>query len=150
MGDALKVAVIGIGRMGAPMAGHIVDAGHEVRVFDVSAEAVSALVARGAIAAGSPAEAARDAQVVCVVVFDDAQALEVISGPDGVFGTVAAGAVVTVHTTVGIDTIRTLATLGEHNGVSVVDAGISGGEEGAKQRARLRALLPTADPGGDH
>ena len=145
MGDALKVAVIGIGRMGAPMAGHIVDAGHEVRVFDVSAEAVSALVARGAIAAGSPAEAARDAQVVCVVVFDDAQALEVISGPDGVFDTVAAGAVVTVHTTVGIDTIRTLATLGEHNGVSVVDAGISGGEEGSKA-----GTLLTMVGGPDH
>jgi F-type H+-transporting ATPase subunit b len=64
-----KVAVLGVGRMGAPMAGHLVDAGHEVRVSDISAEAVALLVKRGAIAAASPAEAAQDADVVCVVVF---------------------------------------------------------------------------------
>jgi len=132
MNEPKKVAVLGVGRMGAPMAGHLVDAGHEVRVFDISAEAVALLVKRGAIAAASPAEAAQDADVVCVVVFDDAQAIEVISGPAGVFSTLKSGAVVAVHTTVGIDTIRTLADLGDRQGVAIVDAGISGGEEGSQ------------------
>lgn len=118
--------------MGAPMAGHLVDAGHEVRIFDISAEAVAALVERGAIAAASPAEAAQGADAVCVVVFDDAQAIEVISGTEGVLSALKPGAVVTVHTTVAIDTIRMLADLGAQQGVDIVDAGISGGEEGSQ------------------
>jgi len=132
MSEPKKVAVLGVGRMGAPMAGHLVDAGHEVRVFDISADALAPLVERGAIAAASPAEAAQDADVVCVVVFDDAQAIEVISGPVGVLSTLKSGAVVAVHTTVAIDTIRTLAALGDRHGVAIVDAGISGGEEGSQ------------------
>lgn len=132
MGEPKKVAVLGVGRMGAPMAGHLVDAGHEVRVFDISAGAVAPLVERGAIAAASPAEAAQDADAVCVVVFDDAQAIEVISGPGGVLSTLASGSVVAVHTTVAIDTIKTLADLGAQQGVAIVDAGISGGEEGSQ------------------
>lgn len=132
MREPIKVAVIGLGRMGGPIAGHLVDAGFEVRVFDIATDAVAALVARGALAAESPAEAAREARVVCVVVFDDAQATEVIAGPTGVLTTVAAGAVIAVHTTVGIDTIRALAATAAQHGASVVDAGISGGEEGSQ------------------
>ena len=49
--DPVKVAVIGLGRMGGPIAGHLIDVGHEVRVFDISDDAVAALEARGAIAA---------------------------------------------------------------------------------------------------
>jgi 3-hydroxyisobutyrate dehydrogenase len=126
------------------MAGHIIDAGHEVRIFDVSAEALTTLVERGALAADSPAEAAQDADVVCVVVFDDSQAIEVISGPEGVLNTLKPGAVVAVHTTVAIDTIRTLAELGDRQGVAIVDAGISGGEEGS-QAGTLLTMVGGAD-----
>ena len=140
MSEPKKVAVLGVGRMGAPMAGHLVDAGHEVRVFDISAEAVAPLMERGASAASSPAEAAQGADVVCVVVFDDAQAIEVISGPAGVFSTLKSGAVVAVHTTVAIDTIRTLAALGDRHGVAIVDAGISGGEEGSQAGTLLTMI----------
>ncbi len=132
MSELLKVAVIGVGRMGGPIAGNLIEAGHEVRVFDVSSDAVAALVDRGAIASATPAEAADGAAVVCVVVFDDAQTREVLTGVDGVLASLAAGSVVAIHTTVGIDTIRDLAIAGEAVGVSVLDAGISGGEEGAK------------------
>ena len=145
MNDRQRVAVIGVGRMGGPMAGHIIDAGHEVRIFDISAEALTALVERGALAADSPAAAAQDADVVCVVVFDDRQALEVIGGPDGVLSTLAPGAVVAVHTTVAIDTIRTLAQQGEQCGVAVVDAGISGGEEGSKAGTLLTMVGGSQD-----
>jgi 3-hydroxyisobutyrate dehydrogenase len=132
MSELKTIAVLGVGRMGAPMAGHLVDAGHEVRVYDVAPGAVVGLVERGATAATSPADAARGADVVCVVVFDDAQAIEVISGSEGVLSTLESGAVVAVHTTVAIDTIRTLAELGARQGVAIVDAGISGGEEGSQ------------------
>ncbi len=70
-------------------------------------------------------------RVVCVVVFDGAQALAVLDGPDGVLSTVDPGAVVGIHTTVSLETIRALAALGDARGVTVLDAGISGGEGGA-------------------
>jgi 3-hydroxyisobutyrate dehydrogenase-like beta-hydroxyacid dehydrogenase len=132
MSEPSKVAVIGVGRMGAPIAGHLIDAGHEVRVFDISEDAVAALVARGAFAAATPAEAAQDAAFVSVVVFDDAQAIDVISGADGVLPVLAAHAVIAVHTTVSIGTIHELAAACASTGVTVLDAGISGGEEGAQ------------------
>jgi len=132
MSEPLKVAVIGVGRMGGPIAGHLIDAGHEVRVFDISEDAIAALVSRGGIACATPAAAAKDAAVVCVVVFDDAQTREVITGVDGVLGVLAPGAILAVHTTVSIDTIHELARTADATGVAVLDAGISGGEEGAK------------------
>jgi 3-hydroxyisobutyrate dehydrogenase len=132
MGDLPKVAVIGVGRMGGPIAGHLIEAGHEVRVFDISEDAVAALVSRGGIACATPAKAAKDAAVVCVVVFDDAQAREVIAGADGVLGELAPDAIIAVHTTVSIATIHELAAAADAVGVAVLDAGISGGEEGAK------------------
>ena len=136
MSEPMKVAVIGVGRMGGPMAGHLVDAGHTVGVFDISDEAVAALVARGANGESSPAAASRDADFVCVVVFDDDQTRAVVLGEDGVLDgvldAVAPGAVIAIHTTVGIGTIRELAAAGAARGVSVIDAGISGGEEGSQ------------------
>lgn len=129
--SALPVAVIGLGRMGGPMADHVARRGHDLRVFDVAPEAVAPRVEVGATAAASPAEAADGAAVVGIVVFDDAQALDVVTGPDGVLRTLAPGAVVTIHTTVTLDTIRALAAAAEERGVQLLDAGISGGEEGA-------------------
>lgn len=145
MSEPMTVAVIGVGRMGGPIASNLLAAGHEVRVFDLSADAVSALVDRGATAAGSPADAARGAGVVCVVVFDDAQAREVIGGHDGVLATLETGAIVAVHTTVAIDTIRDLAEVAQDCGVAVLDAGISGGEEGANAGTLLTMVGGPAD-----
>ena len=82
-------------------------------------------------AAASPAEAADGASVVSLVVFDDAQATEVVTGPDGVLRTLAPGSVIAVHTTVTLDTIHALAAATDAQGVHLLDAGISGGEEGA-------------------
>lgn len=126
------VAMIGLGRMGGPMADCVAHAGHDLRVFDVSADAVAARVAHGAVAAASPADAARDADVVGIVVFDDAQVLEVALGPDGVLAALRPGAVLAVHTTVTLDTIRALAAEASARDIDVLDAGISGGEPGAQ------------------
>jgi 3-hydroxyisobutyrate dehydrogenase-like beta-hydroxyacid dehydrogenase len=139
------VAVVGLGRMGGPMASNLVRAGHEVRVVDVAPEAVAARVAEGAIACATPAEAADGADVVCVVVFDDAQATEVLIGADGVLSRLAPGSVVALHTTVTLDTVRRLAREAEARGVSVLDAGISGGEEGAANGTLLTMLGGPAD-----
>ncbi len=127
----MRGAVLGLGRMGGPMADNAIRAGHDVRVFDVSAEAVQPRVALGATACDSPAAAAEGVDVVAVVVFDDAQARDVVAGPHGVLRSLAPGSVVAIHTTVTLDTVRDLAAEAEQHGVTVLDAGISGGEAGA-------------------
>lgn len=126
------LAVVGLGRMGGPMADNAVAAGLDVRVCDIDPASVAARVERGATAAGSPAEAARGADVVSVVVFDDAQALEVIAGAGGVLDVLAPSAVVVLHTTVTVETVEVLGTAAAAKGVGLVDAGVSGGEPGAR------------------
>lgn len=126
-----RVAMIGLGQMGGPMAACVIGAGFETAVFDVSPDALSRFRDSGVTIATSPAEAARDAVVTCIVVFDDAQALEVVTGEDGVLSTMPPGSVIAIHSTVSPDTIRTLAAAGSGAGVHVIDAGISGGETGA-------------------
>ncbi len=131
------VAFIGLGRMGGPMCDHLPVAGFDVSVFDVASEAMTARVDAGARGATSPADAALGADVVSVVVFDAAQARAVLTGPDGLLSTLAPGAVVCVHTTVSLDTIRELAAIADPHGVTVLDAGISGGEPGAAKGTLL-------------
>jgi 3-hydroxyisobutyrate dehydrogenase-like beta-hydroxyacid dehydrogenase len=126
------VAVIGLGRMGGPMADNLIASGHQVRVFDVVPDAVAARVALGAVAAATPADVADGADVVCVVVFDGAQARDVLAGPNGVLATACRGAVIAVHTTMSIDGIHELGELAEAAGVHLIDAGVTGGEPGAR------------------
>jgi len=140
-----RVAMIGLGRMGGPMADHVIAAGHDVRVYDVAPEAVAPRVVAGATAAASPGEAAVGATIVSVVVFDDAQATEVVAGRDGVLRTLEPGAVVAIHTTVTLETIHALAAAAEHHGVVVLDAGISGGEAGAQAGTLLSLMGGPAD-----
>lgn len=127
----MNVAVIGLGQMGGPMADNVVRAGHDVRVHDVDPGRCAPRVDLGAVAATSPADAARGADVVSIVVFDDAQLVEVLTGADGVLAVLEPGAVVAVHTTSTLPTIRAMAEAAATRGVAVIDAGISGGETGA-------------------
>jgi len=129
--DRVRVAMIGLGRMGGPMTDHVIAAGHDVRVYDVAESALVPRVAAGATAAGSPAGAAAGAEFVDLVVFDDAQVVAVVTGADGVLEVLEPGAIVSVHTTVTLDTIRDVAERAAARGVVVIDAGISGGEDGA-------------------
>lgn len=126
------IAMIGLGKMGGHMANHAVRAGHQIRVFDVSPAAMAEPVSLGATAASSPAEAARGADIVGLVVFDDAQVKDVVAGSNGVLGALEPGAVVVVNTTVKLATIRELAGPLADRGIGLVDAGISGGESGAE------------------
>ena len=127
----LSVAIIGLGRMGGPMADCAIRAGLDVRVFDVAGDAIAPRVAAGASGHRSVAEACAGARVVSVVVFDDAQVLEVVAGPGGVFDAAPPGAVVLIHTTVTLDTIEALSVQAAECGLRLLDAGISGGESGA-------------------
>lgn len=126
-----RVAVIGLGQMGGPMADCLLAAGHTVSVFDISPDAMALRVAKGARAATSPADAAEGATFVSIVVFNDSQLVEVSTGNEGVLRSLNPGAVVAVHTTASLATILEVAAAAEQSGVSVIDAGVSGGEEGA-------------------
>ena len=131
------VAVIGLGRMGGAMADHIIDAGHNVAVFDISEAAMNPRIERGARRATSPADAANGADVITLVVFDDQQARETLMGPVGAIESITPGAVVCVHTTVSIDTMHQLDEYARARGVSILDAGVSGGEPGAAKGTLL-------------
>jgi 3-hydroxyisobutyrate dehydrogenase len=114
------------------MCDHVLARGHEVTVHDPYAPAVAPRQAAGARVASSPADAARGADVVCVVVRDDAEARSAVADPvDGVVAGAAPGTAVLLHSTVSPGTIRDLAALCSVAGLTFLDAPISGGREGA-------------------
>lgn len=126
------VAVIGLGQMGGPIPGHLLRAGHDVRVHDLDPDAVARCVAAGATAGASPAEAAQGSELAAIVVVDDAQVLDVVTGPTGALQTLAPGAIVTIHSTVTLETVFAVAERAAAVGVTVLDAGVSGGQDGAR------------------
>ena len=140
-----KVAMIGLGRMGGPMARHVIEAGFEVSLFDVSAASLEQFSESVTAVASSPADAARAADLACIVVFDDAQTIEVVCGSTGVLTTMQPGSVVTIHSTISPETLRLLADAGTKVGVAVIDAGISGGETGSNAGTLLTMVGGSED-----
>jgi 3-hydroxyisobutyrate dehydrogenase len=117
------IGFVGLGDMGGAMAERIVEAGMDLTVFDVRAEAVDALVARGAKPATSVPDLARASDVVLVCVIDDGQVLDVVR--TGLAGNLRRGSVVVVASSVRPDTIREVAAL-LGTGIDVVDAPVAG------------------------
>ncbi len=131
-----KLAFIGLGVMGYPMAGHLQRAGHEVTVFNRSAARAQAWVAEyGGASAPTPAEAARGAQLVCVCVGNDDDVRQVVLGEQGVLGAMAADSVLVDHTTASAELARELAQTAAQSGVGFLDAPVSGGQAGAQNGA---------------
>jgi len=128
-----KVSFIGLGVMGAPIAGHLAAAGHEVTVYNRTSEKADAWVARyRGRTAPTPAAAAEGADVVFTCVGADHDLEEVTLGPDGAFAAMRSGALFVDHTTVSADIARRLAAEGQERGLLVVDAPVSGGQAGAE------------------
>ncbi len=125
-GARMTVAFIGLGQMGAPMAGHLTGAG--LVVHDARPEAVAPLVKAGARAAKSVAEAAAHADLVSVMVRDDAQVREV--GAE-VLASARPGTVLAIHSTIRAATAEDLAARARRYSIEVVDAPVSGGFMGA-------------------
>ncbi len=128
-----KVAFLGLGVMGGPMAGHLAAAGHQVTVYNRTAAKAHAWVERhgGGAAAATPREAVADADFVFACVGNDADLRSVILGDDGAFAGMADGAVLVDHTTASADIARELHGLAAQRGLHFVDAPVSGGEAGA-------------------
>jgi 3-hydroxyisobutyrate dehydrogenase len=128
-----RVAFLGLGVMGGPMARHLAAAGHEVTVYNRNAAKAEAFVAaHGGKAAATPAAAAVGADAVLACVGADVDLRAVTLGPDGAFAAMAPGAVFIDHTTVSAEIARELAAAGEELGLLVVDAPVSGGQAGAE------------------
>jgi 3-hydroxyisobutyrate dehydrogenase len=119
-------AVIGVGAMGSAFVERFHQAGVQTVVYDVSPAAVDRAVAQGSRAASSPAEAARLADVVDVMVLNDAQVLEVVLGADGVLEGLTAGKVLLLHSTIHPRTTLKVAEAAAKLDVEVADACITG------------------------
>jgi len=127
-----KVAFLGLGVMGGPMAGHLAGAGHQVTVYNRTAAKAQDWVAKhGGKAAGTPREAAEGADFVFACVGNDADLRSVVLGDDGAFAGMAKGAVLVDHTTASADIARELHGVAVSRGLHFVDAPVSGGEAGA-------------------
>ena len=127
-----KVAFLGLGVLGYPMAGHLARAGHTVTVYNRTTSRASAWTAEHAgSAAATPRAAARDAELVFVCVGDDDDVRSVVLGNDGAFAGMASGALLVDHTTTSAILARELGTLARDRGLHFVDAPVSGGQSGA-------------------
>ncbi|MCP9482096.1 NAD(P)-dependent oxidoreductase [Shimia sp. CNT1-13L.2] len=128
-----KVAFLGLGVMGYPMAGHLQKAGHDVTVYNRTAAKAEAWVAEHGGAMGvTPREAAEGAAFVMACVGNDDDLRSVCLGDDGAFAGMAEGAVFVDHTTVSDDVTKELYVVGKEAGIAFVDAPISGGQAGAE------------------
>lgn len=128
-----SIAFIGLGVMGYPMAGHLIRAGHEVGVFNRTAEKAQAWVAEyGGEAFATPAQAAAERDFIMICVGNDDDLREVVSGPGGVLEGVRSGAVLVDHTTASAGVAREMALLCNAKGVGFLDAPVSGGQAGAE------------------
>ncbi|MFB9356134.1 NAD(P)-dependent oxidoreductase [Sneathiella chinensis] len=128
-----KAAFIGLGVMGYPMAGFLAKAGYAVTVYNRTTSKAEAWVAEyGGAFAGTPREAAADADFVMTCVGNDDDLRSVVLGPDGAFAGMKAGALFVDHTTASAEVARELADVAGGNGIGFVDAPVSGGQAGAE------------------
>ena len=127
----MRLGFIGLGAMGAPMASHLLGAGHELAVWARRADAANALVAAGALACRSPAELAARSEVVISIVTGSADVEALVLGEHGLAAGLAAGSVHVDMSTISPGCARNLAAHHAGRGVGWLDAPVSGGEQGA-------------------
>jgi 3-hydroxyisobutyrate dehydrogenase len=139
-----KVAFLGLGVMGYPMAGHLAKAGHQVSVFNRTAAKAAAWQAdaqaagcnAGHLSAGNtPREAAQGAQIVMACVGNDDDLRAICLGADGAFAGMAAGSIFVDHTTASAEVARELYQAAKQLGIAFIDAPVSGGQAGAQNGA---------------
>ena len=128
-----RIAFIGIGVMGGPIARHLKDAGHDITVFNRSKAKSEKWVAdNGGSLADTPADPAKDAEVVISCVGTDDDLANVTLGRDGAFTAMPKGALFIDHTTVSARIARQLAVEAKSRSIMALDAPVSGGQAGAE------------------
>ena len=130
----MKLAFIGLGVMGGPMAGHLVRSGHSVTAYNRTPSRLQAWLSRHAgTAAESPAAAAKDADIVFSCVGNDDDLREVTTGSRGAFATMREGAIFVDHTTASAAVAEELHAAAKARSLHFLDAPVSGGQSGAEQ-----------------
>jgi len=127
-----SLAFIGLGIMGAPMAGHLLAAGHHLTIYNRTRAKADDLISRGAKWCSSPVEAARDADVVFICVSDTPDVQKVVMGDGGVLSGARPGLIVVDHSTISPSATREMATALAAKGGFFLDAPVSGGDLGAR------------------
>lgn len=138
-----KIGFIGVGNMGGPMARNLIKAGHDVRVFDLSAELVEKVVTAGATAAESAAAAVEGAEIVVTMLPAGKHVRAVYEGE--VLGAAREGALFIDCSTIDVETARDVAAQAAAKGFSMVDAPVSGGVGGA-EAGTLTFMVGGPDP----
>ncbi|MGH3098094.1 MAG: 2-hydroxy-3-oxopropionate reductase [Streptosporangiales bacterium] len=126
------IAFIGLGIMGRPMADNLVQAGYDVVGYNRSPEKTDRFAEAGGRAAGSVAEAVRDADIVATMVPDSPDVRDVALGDDGIYANARAGTLHIDFSTIRPDVAQQVAKEGSAAGMRVLDAPVSGGDKGAK------------------
>ncbi len=128
-----KVAFIGLGVMGYPMAGHLKNGGHDVTVYNRTAAKAEKWVAEyGGASAPSPREAVTGVEIAFSCVGNDADLRSVVLGEDGILAGLGSGKIFVDHTTASADVAREIFGLAKDRGVGFIDAPVSGGQAGAE------------------
>ncbi|MGH3674637.1 MAG: NAD(P)-dependent oxidoreductase [Mycobacterium sp.] len=135
----MRVGFIGLGSQGGPMARRIVEAGYELTLWARREATLEPFADTAAKAVGSPAELAAASDLVCLCVVGDDDVRDVLQGDTGVLAGLASGGTVAIHSTVHPDTCREVAESAAGQGVSVIDAPVSGGGP-AVQQGRLLVM----------
>jgi 3-hydroxyisobutyrate dehydrogenase len=142
-----RVAFLGLGVMGHPMAGHLARAGHHVTVYNRTATKSAAWAAEyGGTSAATPREAAAGADIVFACVGNDDDLRSVVLGPDGAFAGMAKDAVFVDHTTASAEVARELYAAARAAGLHFIDAPVSGGQAGAVNGALTVMCGGDAEP----
>jgi 3-hydroxyisobutyrate dehydrogenase len=129
----MKVAFIGLGVMGSPMAGHLAKKGFAVTVFNRTRAKAEAWIAKHGGALGeTPAQAASGADFVFTCVGNDDDLRQMVSAPGGAFQGMKGGSVLVDHTTASAEVARELAAMGKSKGIEFIDAPVSGGQARAE------------------
>jgi 3-hydroxyisobutyrate dehydrogenase-like beta-hydroxyacid dehydrogenase len=129
----MRISFVGLGAMGVPMAGALVNSGFQITVFDVVAQRVQSLVDLGASASGSPREAVENTDVLVLMVANADQAEEALFGVDGAAASMKPGTSLAVTSTIGPEAIRRIAGRLQEYEVGVLDVPVSGGTARAER-----------------
>ncbi|MES2846399.1 MAG: NAD(P)-dependent oxidoreductase [Pseudomonadota bacterium] len=128
-----KVAFLGLGVMGFPMAGHLAAKGHQVTVYNrTTAKAEAWVTKHGGACEPTPARAVAGAEFVFACVGNDDDLRQLCTGPEGAFSGMAPGTVFVDHTTVSAQVTREMSAAADALGIGFVDAPVSGGQAGAE------------------
>ena len=133
----MKIGFIGVGNIGAPIAGQLLKAGHALSVFDLRREAAAGLLAAGAFWSENPAALAASCEIVATCLPGPPQMEQVVLGAEGIAAHIRPGALYIDHTTNAPALVRRVHALLAEKGVAMLDAPVSGGMEGAQTRDLL-------------